>query len=215
MRRFALPLSVLGLTAILGLMVGCEWDSGGEFNTSQGAGANVNFSGVYTARSGDLVEGRGVNRLLITQTGNSIQVQDESGAVYEGNIGSPGVVANGGVSYPIGATMLQSQISFSGNGVQFVGVIRAVAADEVFGFSESSSESSTNATELIITEDDGDEEFTVISGSSEGESTSSFYSYTITEANTQYVLEGNWMEGGAVWPVDGYTHALTGSFATP
>ena len=38
---------VAGLTASLVVLLGCEWTTNADgFNTSQGAGAQINFSGV-------------------------------------------------------------------------------------------------------------------------------------------------------------------------
>ena len=63
---------------------GCEWSGGGNsnsFNTSQGAGININFSGVYDGRlsGGEAVSGTGIKRLTISQAGNRLQVRDSRG----------------------------------------------------------------------------------------------------------------------------------------
>ena len=54
--------SSLALMAML-LVTGCDWEDGGEFNTSKGAGVNINISGMYSARSGELVGSQTVTDL--------------------------------------------------------------------------------------------------------------------------------------------------------
>jgi hypothetical protein len=159
--------SIVGLAA--GILVlstsGCDWSSSGSsgsFNTSQGAGINVNFSGFYR---GELSGGKAVERtangniltFTISQVGNRITVTDNQGSTYSGSVGSPGLVAqpSGGV-YPPGAELVQGQISFSGKDevaardIEFAGIIRIVTVTDVQGKTttrasgSSSSSGSTN-----------------------------------------------------------------------
>ena len=137
MNQTARILSVCMVSMAFLILSGCEdkWeDSGDGFNTSQGAGINVNFSGVYTPLAGtDIIPAVGesaITRLVLTQIGNTVEVMDDYGKTYQGFIGSPGVMTSSG-NYPSGATMMQGQISFSGNGVDFVGTVRAVAVTDV------------------------------------------------------------------------------------
>jgi hypothetical protein len=93
----SIPAALLAL-AVTGL-VGCDWSSNStSLNTSQGAGVNINFSGVY---DGNLAGGKAVDkptkgnilRLVISQSGNRVEVVDNQGSRYEGTVGSPGVVS--------------------------------------------------------------------------------------------------------------------------
>lgn len=193
--------AILGLVVAAGLVVtGCDWGSSDDFNTSRGAGSNVNFSGTYRGRDGGaLLANEGgeiaIASLLITQVGNSLEVRDNNNSYYTGRAGSPGVVSPGSTTnYPAGATMLQSQISFEGRNdrtrrdAQFVGTVRAVAVQEV------------TAVQRTITIDDAELQQTTT------------YTYQITEANTKYYLEGNWVEGGKVYNLNAEARANRGTF---
>lgn len=254
---------VAGCAAVaMYLNLGCDWSSQGtSLNTSQGAGVNINFSGVYEGA----IDGKAVakttrgtiSRLVIQQTGNRVDVTDSQGSHYEGSVGSPGVVSdpNTDGSYPAGAELVQSQISFSGRDevaqrdIEFVGIIHAVSVKDVTGTTStettgggttnaSSSSSSdiqegkvttvikntdttTTIEELIVgvlgvpgfyqkttttTTTDNQtgqelsrtvktENINVNSESSTtGSSTTTTTTYEITEANSQYRLEGTWIE---------------------
>jgi hypothetical protein len=123
----------LGVAGAIGIVTGCEWESADSFNTSRGAGGEINFSGLYTEYSHAVVSGTGVSRLLITQTGNRIEVLDNGNNYYRGTVGSPGVVATPDATgtYRAGANMLQAQVSFEGGDVQFVGVVHAIAVTDI------------------------------------------------------------------------------------
>lgn len=154
---------LLASAAAAGLMlsVGCEWSGGGgsdSFNSSQGAGVNVNYTGVY---DGNLGGGRAVSptsagnitRLTITQSGNTLQVRDNQGSTYSGTVGSPGAVseptADG--TFPPGATVVESQISFSGKDgvsakdIEFVGVVHLVSVVDIKGSTTVKGNGSTNS----------------------------------------------------------------------
>ncbi|HMP74671.1 MAG TPA: hypothetical protein PKE12_00100 [Kiritimatiellia bacterium] len=150
--------------AAVGLFAGagCDWSSNStSLNTSQGAGININFSGVYNGN----INGRAVDRtsagtissLTIRQTGNRVEVIDSQGSRYEGSVGSPGLVSNAREdgTYPPGAELVQSQISWAGKDgvaqkdVEFVGIIHAISVDDVKSTTETkviSNGSSSNQT---------------------------------------------------------------------
>ncbi len=148
MNRF---LNVVGAGLLASVVMlantGCDWSSGGgtnSFNTSQGAGVNLNFSGVYR---GELSGGKAVDKtsngsiltLTISQVGNSVTVVDNQGSTYRGTVGSPGLAALPDGTIPPGAEFLQSQISFSGKDgvsardIEFVGIIHAVSVTDIQG----------------------------------------------------------------------------------
>lgn len=277
-----------GLAALsLGLVfsTGCEWTGGGgtsSYNTSQGAGVNLNFSGVYngTFGGGKAVansSGAAITRFVLTQSGNAVEVLDNNGNRYKGNVGSPGLAftpstdATVASVIPAGAQVMEGQITFagrdgsSGKDVEFVGVIHAVAVSDIKGTTKVDRQGSTNAqsstssssqnqqTTVTKTFDDGTNTTTTStvtignptdpfynqivttvvydnttgaqlsktvtqtgsSQSSQGDSSSSgtttTTTYQITEANTQYRLEGTWLEkGGKSSDVDALSPATSG-----
>jgi hypothetical protein len=216
---------------------GCDWSSGGgvnSFNTSQGAGFNLNFSGFYRGelsggRAVEATSGGTITSFTVNHVGNSLTVVDNNGSTYQGTVGSPGVVSDpiNGV-YPAGAELVQSQVSWkgrdiaSGQQVEFVGIIHVVSVIDIEQEIESSSSTETtqdgvtttvnqldeNTVETITVIVDGETTTTittvtdsstgeVISSSTTSSSTeteSSFDGYQITEANSQYRLEGTWIE---------------------
>lgn len=256
--------AVVAACAAVGLYLnlGCDWSSQGtSLNTSQGAGVNINFSGVYEGA----IDGKAVaktskgtiSRLVIQQTGNRLEVTDSQGSRYEGSVGSPGLVADPRTdgTYPPGAELVQSQISFSGRDgvaqrdIEFVGIIHAVAVKDVRGTTttettgggttNASSSTSSDVQEGKITTvvNNGEttttiEELTVgvpgvpgfyqkttttittdnktgqeisrtvktenieveSDSATTGSSTTTTTTYEITEANSQYRLEGTWIE---------------------
>lgn len=159
MKWMLAPAAILCAGLIVG--PGCDWSAGGgdSLNTSQGAGININFSGVYNGN----IDGRAVDRtsagtisfLTIRQTGNRVEVVDSQGSTYEGAVGSPGLVssATGGGSYPPGAELVQAQISWAGKDevaqrdVEFVGIIHAVSVDDIQSRTETrtSTDNSSNS----------------------------------------------------------------------
>ena len=134
--------AMAGVSLLLG--TGCDWSSGGSsLNTSQGAGLNINFSGVYngniSGRAVDRTSAGTIARLTIRQTGNRVEVIDSQGSRYEGSVGSPGIVSTAGAggSFPAGAELVQAQISWAGKDgvaqrdVEFVGIIHAVSVEDI------------------------------------------------------------------------------------
>lgn len=228
-------------------MSGCDWSSGGgatSFNTSRGAGVNINLSGVYRGEYGggiavENTTAGNITTLTIRQTGNRVEVRDNQGSVYTGTVGSPGLVSEpdeNGV-YPAGAELVQGQINFSGKDgvsardIEFAGIIHVVAVTDIRGNSSSSTQSSGNAsrdettrtiqngdgtttTETILTIGEEGSEFyqvettvvvtedstgRVISSTrtSEGSTTrTESTEFSISEASSQYRLEGTWVEVG-------------------
>ena len=262
-------LCVAALSCILAVSVvfvtGCEWSSGGgdggggSYNTSQGAGINVNFSGVYHGNysGGKAVENTSngnITRLVIQQVGNSITITDNQGSQYSGYVGAPGTanVPGSGGTIGAGAEVMQAQINFSGHDnvaaqhVEFSGIIHVVTVADVT--SSESSGSSSSGTTLTSTETypDGTNRV-VVETWTEGTPTSHYYrvetvttkyggdtenvidrkvetttkqstssSYTLTEANSQYRLEGTWIEtdGGVVSGVDALSAGTSGVITT-
>lgn len=247
-----------GLMAIaLFINTGCEWTGGGGstgLNSSQGAGINVNFSGVY---NGHLGGGRAVaktsrgaiTRLVIQNAGNRIEITDNQGSRYTGTIGSPGLVTKPDAtgSYPAGAKAVQSQINFAGKDevaakdIEFVGIIHLVTVKDVKGNTDASSSTETTTsskgdTKTQTIKDTSNTtvitEFTIgvpgdafyqkttttvvydnatgkeISRSTKTEGTdtrtvTATTTYSLTEANSQFRLEGTWIEkDGVVSKVD-------------
>lgn len=249
MKRMLVGVATAVLVSVLWL--GCDWTTNTEsFNTSKGAGVDLNFSGVYY---GKLAGGRAVantsgapiTRLVLQQSGNAVRVLDNNGSTYEGSVGAPGLIAEPGpLGYPAGAVLAQAQINFSGvdviagKKVNFAGVIHAVAVEHIEGETETSTDSSTQGyihyttnittsvtggtnittTLTIIAYDEHGnkvyESVQTYTVTPSGQTYSDFVvimdersrvrkdeelrKYYITEANTQYRLEGTWIEEGGV-----------------
>jgi len=197
MNRIYKLMTLVVIVASAFVFLGCEnWEEAQDFNTSQGAGSSVNLSGTYKPREkGGILAGSNVTYIVITQTGNALEGNDNLGSKYTGSIGSPGIQSAPGSdgTYPAGSEMLQSQVSFSGvnkgsgESVDFVGIIRALAV--------------TDVKETTQTIDPGEEGAPVTTTT-----------YTINEANTEYSLEGSWTEGSANYEVNAYCKATSGTF---
>ncbi|MBN1267947.1 MAG: hypothetical protein JXB04_00010 [Kiritimatiellae bacterium] len=246
MKKWLAVILCVGLSVSMGLFVGCEWSSGGgddSFNTSRGAGININFSGVYNGMLGGgravaQTSGAGaISRLVISQGGNTVEVTDNQGSTYRGSVGSPGAVSSAtGGSYPAGAELVQAQITWSGKDevaqrdVEFVGVIHVIAVTDIQGTTsaDTSSDSDTDTEtktykvvqggktnivqETIVVTPIGSTKTTITIDGETGEelsrvseeistdtsSTSATTTFSITEANSQYRLEGTWIEDGGV-----------------
>lgn len=245
MKKSMILIFCAGLAVGLTLLLGCEWTTGGSdegFNTSRGAGINVNFSGVY---QGMLGGGRAVSqtsagaitRLVISQGGNTVEVVDNQGSTYHGSVGSPGAVATAsGGAYPAGAELVQAQITWSGKDevaqrdVEFVGVIHVIAVTDIQGTTreDTSTDSDTDTetrtytvvqggktniiVETTIPVPGGSIKTTITIDGETGEEISRTEErieedvstrtrsteFSITEANSQYRLEGTWIEDGGV-----------------
>lgn len=205
-KRLACLTGVL-LAAVI--FAGCEWEEAGDFNTSRGGGSLINFSGVYRAKdNGTYLFGSNITHIIINQIGNTIEVRDSNNSYYQGSIGTPGVVASPNYEtgeYLAGAVMLQAQINFSGENIEteetinFIGLLHAVAVEDIRGTTLDQS------TTLDI--QDGEFSSTTTRTSTE--------TYTLTEANTQYILEGNWVEGEEVNFINAIAPGVGGTLTTP
>ena len=134
------------LAAIAGLS-SCDWTGGSEsdFNTSRG-GLNINLSGFYKGvqsggRAVSRTSGGQISNFTIQQSGNVLEVLDNNGQKYRGNVGSPLAVATPsslGV-IPTGAQLANFQVNWSGKdgvagkNVQFAGVVNVVAVTDIRG----------------------------------------------------------------------------------
>lgn len=217
------------VSCMVAMFLGCEWESSSDdgFNTSKGAGATVNFSGVYRAKSGGVIVGN-ITQLVVAQAGNTVEVWDNNNSYYKGSVGSPGVVANIDSStgaYPAGALLVQAQMNFSGKDeathdmASFVGVVHAVAVNDVSGNTVTISSGNSGATNastvvtinappILINNNSGN-------ATSNSVATTVTTTYTITEANAQYVLDGNWVEdGNAIGSVSAISPASSGVITT-
>ena len=179
-------LSTAAATVLAGVLLmansACDWSSSGSaggFNTSKGAGVSINYSGVYR---GEFSGGRAVEKtsrgnittLTMVQSGNRLTVYDNQGSVYTGTTGSPGVIAEPeGSTYPFGAEIVQSQISFKGKDnvsaleIEFVGILHVVSVTDIQGnTSESTTESDIEDGETqttVIRNESTTETITIIS----------------------------------------------------
>jgi hypothetical protein len=260
-------LSVLALAGIYSINTGCEFESAGSeggFNTSQGAGINLVFSGRYRPRAGssEVVRGRGIVALTIVQSGNNLRVLDSNGSEYNGTVGSPGLIARPNVdtgAYPAGAELAQAQCEWtgvnraSGGQVEAVGVFHTVTVADIRGtttsvaldtvddnvnnvaFNSSTvvNDTNENSSETVTVIDAGSTTITISSLSSDSRvddtestlenqanqqntttgNTTDTSSYSVTEANTQIVLEGNWLESGGASVINGISSGTAGLIA--
>lgn len=144
MKKWMWIFTVIASVGVALLNTACEWSSGGDgnsFNTSRGAGADINFSGTYNGNysDGTAVQGSSIYRLVMHQNGNQVEITDSNGSTYSGSVGSPGAVNPGASSYSAGAMLAQAQINFKGHNnatdrdVEFAGTIHAVAATDIQG----------------------------------------------------------------------------------
>ncbi len=165
--------SALATAAAVVILAGCDWTTGGA-GYSSGRTANINFSGTYNGalNNGIAIErssGAPINRLVISQQGDALEVLDNNGARYRGRIGNIAVVVSVGDevvtefedsafdvgAFPEGTQLAQAQVSWTGNNsagqkVEFVGTIFAVAVTDIQGqMSSSSSGSSQSQTEFV------------------------------------------------------------------
>ena len=264
----ALFLSLLASSLVVtALITGCDWSTNDAgFNTSEGAGVSINFSGYYhSTEGGRLVKNTSAGNIVsltIQQAGNSVEVHDNQGSTYRGTIGAPGSVSSSSSgSYPSGAQLAQAQINFSGHDnvsakdITFAGIIHAVAVTDIKGTTETDTSTDTRTrTETVTTnvtigstgqevvttvttteyDANGNETYkristtkttpdgTVIShnvsetGTRTDTSTdTATTTYTITEANSQYRLQGTWVEqAGKVSEVDGISAGNSGTIST-
>lgn len=242
--------SLVALAVVSSLTVfftGCDWTSGGggsDFNTSQGAGVNVNWSGVYFGQiSGKAVavtSGGTINRLVMTQIGNRLEVTDNQGSRYVGAVGSPELLRSPSGVLPAGSVFVESQVSFSGKDevagkdINFVGIIHVVAISDIDGSTEESTTTdaanntsgtaSTNITRTIVEvgpDFTNTTEIVVNNPTSTSRTidstatTTTTRTYQITESTSQFRLQGTWIEdAGVSAAVDAISPGGIGSIVT-
>jgi len=199
MKKWYACVTTMAMAVALLALWGCEWDGGDDFNTSGGAGININFSGTYA-----IVGVPGVTTLVLTQTGNTLQGSDNLGNSYSGSVGSPGVVAKPDSTtgaYPAGATMLQTQINLSDSGSTTIsGNIRAVSVTDVQGVDVTVD--NTTSTDIVIPP------VTIANSSNQTVTTS----YSVDASNTHYILEGTWANASGSFGMTGDSSAASGVF---
>jgi hypothetical protein len=120
-----------------------EWRGTNSFNTSQGAGVNLNFSVFIAVNS--LAERlwvrppRQYSNLDHLPDWKPVDIVDNQGSRYSGSVGAPGLVALPDGTIPAGAEFVQSQISFTGKDgvsardIEFVGIIHAISVTDIQG----------------------------------------------------------------------------------
>jgi hypothetical protein len=225
MRKCVAVIAVALVALSFAVFQGCDWeDTGSEsFNTSQGAGATINFSGYYRPRSGAFLMGSNLTHFVMTQVGNSLEVFDSNNSHYTGSIGSPGVQARPTVAagFLPGAVMLQAQLSFAGVNqftgadMTFVGIVRVVAVDDVQGVDRSTTVDTSDSFGLDISDTSTPGTTVTIGNSSnQTDTVTTTTTFTITEANTQNVIDGNWIEGGAVSVIGAIAPSTASTFST-
>ncbi|HMO51723.1 MAG TPA: hypothetical protein PKE26_10560 [Kiritimatiellia bacterium] len=243
-KRPMFVLASLAAGSLALFVTGCDWSTGGtgsSFNTSQGAGISVNFSGFYR---GELSGGRAVSPVAgnittftISQSGNRLTVIDNNGSRYTGSVGSPGLVASpSGGAFPPGAELVQGQVNWSGKNnatgrdIEFAGVIHVVSVTDVQG--NTSNNTTTDAfenrnveTSIVRNEDTTEKTETITVGTpgsafysveviktvtdnktgqeisrtvtrSGNNTRTAFTEFRISDANSQYRLQGTWIEKG-------------------
>lgn len=86
MKRFALIGILVALTAVA--MVGCNWDTGSDAETWSDVYNWVNYSGTYLGSFSNMqvVAEAGIQSFTVTQQGQNLQILDNRGGAYEGNI---------------------------------------------------------------------------------------------------------------------------------
>ncbi len=230
-------LAALTVGLVVATTAGCDWTTGssssGAFNTSQGAGVTINYSGFYQGEySGRATANTGAGNITsftLTQAGNKINVIDNNGSRYSGSSGSPGLIARPNPTtgaYPAGADLVQGQVGWSGRNkatgrdIEFVGIIRAVAVRDIQG-SQSQTQSGESVTttrtfaqgtntvrettitigvpgdpfyQVTVTTEVLNPQNQVISTSTRTSGNSTSNLFEISDANTQYRLEGTWIE---------------------
>lgn len=201
---------ILSSIVVGGLVLsgGCEWSSGGDensYNTSQGAGVDYNMSGFYEGS----VSSRPISNLVISQTGNRLQVTDNNGSGYTGSVGAPGNVTDATTgSVRAGTTLVQFQVSWegvdnsTGGSMTFEGVMDAVTENDTSTtmLTKTGEVSNGGVTTQTWTSPVGANPAITQTVTITGEhtETSTTSTYTITEDESQGRLRGTWIyEGGS------------------
>jgi len=209
-----------------GALIGCDWTTGGEsINSSSEANVNFsgfyrgNLSG---GRAVSPATGGIISSLVIQQIGETIEVRDSNGSVYMGRIFGVTSAAGAGDVAAAGSTLVHAQVVWEGQdniaakNIQFAGTIRVVTVEDIVSSSSSNdSESTTETTD----ESEDSSEFTSEIGvdlgigtnttstssttlnsesttSTQTSTSSSGKEFSLTDANSQYRLQGTWVEVG-------------------
>lgn len=150
------------------LLVSCDWSSGGGdgFNTSR-QNLNVNLSGVYR---GELAGGKAVanpsggdiTQLIMSQSGNVLEVSDNQGSTYRGRAGTPFVSGAGDdTTIPAGTELASYIVAFEGvdqvanRNIRFTGNIELIAVTDVDGQDTFSGTSDSRQTSVVNTSAQG------------------------------------------------------------
>jgi hypothetical protein len=218
-RAKMLGTALAALTAAA-VMTGCDWSSKTDsFNSSQGLG-EVNFSGTYVGnQSGGRVvhnsSGRSITQLVISQAGNGLDVRDNNGSRYRGQISGLSFVTMSANDQVIGAgeRVAQSQVNWkgidatTGREIEFVGNIQAVAVNDIRGTTTTTTQSSSSDFNI------SPPNLNISDSSSSNTTTTTTFS--LSGQNTQYRLRGTWIEqGGRNSSVDALAAGSAGVLAT-
>ncbi len=138
------------------LVTSCDWSGGGDnnFNTSGGS-MIANISGFYSGlfgggRAVSNTSNGNINSLTVQQSGNRVDVVDNQGSKYVGNVGAPlvaDVITGGNISS--GALVATYQISWSGKDgvsardIEFSGTINLVTVSDIKGNTSTKTSGST------------------------------------------------------------------------
>ncbi len=249
MKSLPKTFSVVTAAACTLFLVACDWSSGGSsnsFNTSNASNLS-NISGFYQGTSSnEVVRGSGISHLTVQQSGTRLEVVDSRGNRYTGSVGAPLLVANlrEGSSISAGAQVASYQLSFSGNGVEFTGVVNLISVSDILGNTRnvdddhnttdssttSSSSSTTTTSETVIPPQQGvdgvepgstTESENTTGGSSErtrestrSDSRSSYTEFELTDANTQLRMRGTWIQNGRASSLDARAAGIMGNIST-
>ena len=244
MKRSLAYLFVCIISVGLGaLIVGCDFSTGGSgVNTSQGAGRDLNISGVYNGNLGGVAarglvlggmaavsstSGGPISSFVIHQSGNVVEITDNNGSKYQGNVGAPGTVSTPSIenTFPAGAQLTQANINWGGHDnvankrVSFAGVVHVVTVQDVQGnvrqsvsASTDSTTTDTTATQTDTSTGDGTSGTTSQNGTS---NTTTFGpATTATNTGTQVITEvidtGNGIVTNVITISQGVTNGTTG-----
>ena len=183
-----------------------------------------------------------INTLMISQQGDALEVRDNNGSVYRGRIGSVSLVNVGGTAIGAGTQVAHAQVSWSGHDnvaaltVEFVGSIRAVTVEDIQASTVTrdqdvetertfiTDDGTERVTETVTVDDSGGTITTIttittsnlITGAVTTDVTTeqslTEATFSLEEQNTQYRLQGTWMEvGGRNAPVDAVAAGSAGT----
>ena len=218
--RLKLAILPIGLLLCAGIFWGCEFSGNSDgFNTSGGAGVDVNISGFYEgnlsgAKAVNASAGN-INNFTLTQAGNRVEVVDNQGSRYVGTVGSPDInVSQQAASIPASTQIMQFQVNWQGRDgvsakdIQFVGVIDVVALLDIQGQTTSDTRTTTRTTNNSAdhisnqTTTNASPTVTDISNSNTTNNnnttttTTDTTSFIFAPGNSRFRLRGTWVESG-------------------